>query len=116
MTTTHNVIQTETVIVTEAAGVAARRCLTLAGDYPADDTVAIYGITHAAADNGKPAQIDVLGRIEVEVSAAVAVDDVVASGADGRVAELSGNNKFAVGRVVKAAAAAGGICEIVRGI
>ena len=116
MTTTHNRIQSETVIAEESGGVAAHRCLAYAGDYPANDTVAIYGITRTEADEDTAVTIDVLGRIEVEVSAAVAVGDVVASGPDGRVAVPSGNNEFAVGRVVKAAAAAGDICEIVRGI
>ena len=112
---TRNSIQTESLRIIEANGVAARRCLAYAGDYPADATAAVYGVTRAAAANGEMAPIDVLGRIEVEASAAVAVGAEVQSGADGRVATKADGN-FVVGRVVKAAAAAGDICEIVRGV
>ena len=115
MSTTHNRIQSETVIVSEADGVAAHRCLAHAGDYPANSTVAIYGITRTEADDDEAVTIDVLGRIEVQASAAIAVGAQVMAGADGRVATQTGNN-FVVGRCVKAAAAANDICEIVRGI
>ena len=115
MTTTHNRIQSETVIAEESGGVAAHRCLAYAGDYPANSTVAIYGITRTEADEDTAVTIDVLGRIEVQASAAISVGAEVQSGADGRVAPKTGNN-FVVGRCVKAAAAANDICEIVRGV
>lgn len=116
MTTTHNRTQSETIEVTESAGVAAFRCLAFAGDYPADDTVAIYGVTRTAAKDDELVTVDVMGRLEIEASAAIAVGASVSAGNDGRIATTSGNNKFIVGYCVKAASGAGKIAEIQRGI
>lgn len=111
---TFNPIQTESVKVTRAAGVDARRFVTPGGTYPAQGGF-VAGVARTSGDQDEMVAVDVQGRIEVEASAALAVGALVQATADGRAEAHAGAN-YAAGRVWTASAAAGDIIEILRGV
>lgn len=111
---TFNPIQTESVKVTRADGVAARRFVTWGGAYPAQGGFAV-GVTRTAADKDDVVAADVLGRLEVEAGAVIAADAQIQSAADGR-AETQAGAGIGAGRALTAAAAAGDIIQVLRGV
>ncbi|MYH70835.1 MAG: DUF2190 family protein [Gammaproteobacteria bacterium] len=88
--------------------VAARRFITIAGSYPANDGDNAVGVTRAPAASGEYTAVDVLGLVAVEASGAIAVGDAVMAEDDGRAKKLAGN-EVAVARAFEAATAAGDI-------
>ena len=109
-------IYTESVEIAEAGGVAARRFVTFAGEYAAADGDTVLGVARAAGVEGKVAPVDVIGRIEVETTAAaIAVGDAVMSDTEGKALAHTGSSYIA-GYALTAVPAAGGIVTIARGI
>ena len=113
---THNRIQTETVKISETGGVNARRFVTAAGAYPAAEGDNVIGVTRNDVAEDARAAVDILGRLEVETTAAaIAVGDAVMSDDAGKALTRTGTHYIA-GYAVTAVPAAGGIVEILRGI
>ncbi len=115
MSTTHNRIQTESLEITEAGGVKARRFVTFAGDYAGADGDAVYGVARTDGANGEIIAVDVQGRLEVEAAAAIAAGATLESDDAGRAQTRTGTHTIA-GYALTAATAAGETIEIVRGI
>ena len=110
----HNRIQTETIEVTRSGGVDGRRFVTHAGSYAAGGGVVI-GVTRHDGVKDAIVPVDIIGRLEVEASAAIAAGAAVQTASDGRAATRTGTNYIA-GYALEAASAAGDIIEILRGI
>ena len=92
------------------ADIPARRFVGFDGARATDGAKAL-GVLEAESESGTPAPINVLGVMLVETGGAVALGAEVGSDAEGRAVTGSGN-----GFAVDAAAGAGEIIRILRGI
>ena len=115
MSTTHNRIHTESLEITEANGVRARRFVGFAGAYAAADGDAVYGVARTDGKKDGVIAVDVQGRLEVEAAAAIAAGAAVESDDAGRAQARTGTHTIA-GYALTAATAAGDIIDIARGI
>lgn len=78
---THQPLQTTSIAAT--ADLVARRFVTHAGAYAADDALAV-GVTDLDCNNGAMATVHIYGIIAVEASAAIAAGAKVSSAANGQ--------------------------------
>lgn len=103
-------IATLTLTVAAAGALTANRFVTGAGAAPSANGRALGVTRTSAAAAGDLVPVDVQGTTLVEASAAIAVDDAVATTANGRAVTFS--TGATVGRALTAASAAGQLIEV----